>query len=306
MLLLSLIWASAFTMIKIAVPEVGPVFLVFTRCAIGAMVMTVVVVVMGGGGHDGGASSWPRTLRQWAGLIIVGLTSTALPFYLISYAEQEITSGMTAILMTTGPLVVVVLGHVFTDDEKINRGKIIGVAIGFIAAVYLLREGIDGFNSTKILSPLAAIAAAVCYAVGGLAAKKLVMVSAEVIAMMVLLSSAVVMLPFLYFHQGFAIPEISADIWFALLWLGVMPSGLAFYMRYYLIKRSGYMFVSYVGYLIPLFAILIGLIVLGEMVTLGTLLAMAVIIIGLFFTRSADDIPWAWSLKLTLFRRRLN
>ena len=300
LLLLSLIWASAFTMIKIAVPVVGPVFLVFTRCLIGAMVMLFLIGIIKG------TSSWPTTLKQWLGLIFVGLTSTALPFYLISYAEQEITSGMTAILMTTGPLVVIFLGHFLTNDEKINRGKLIGISIGFMAAIYLLRDGINDFNGSGLKHPLAAMGAAVCYALGGLAAKKLTTVSAEVIAFMVLASSVVFMLPFVVFTHGLTLPPMTNEVWLALVWLGVMPSGIAFYLRYFLIKRNGYGFVSYVGYLIPLFAIFIGLIILGEVVTLGTMLAMFVIILGLFFTRSSDDIPWSWSPKLSNFRARLN
>ena len=167
LLLLSLIWASAFTMIKIAVPVTGPVLLVLLRCGIGAMVMLCLIAFMRG-------TKWPQTLRQWIGLIGLGIISTALPFYLISYAEQEITSGMTAIMMTTGPLVVIVLGHFFTDDEKINRGKALGVGIGLMAALYLLKDGFNDFGGAGILHPLAAMGAATCYAIGGLGAKRLV------------------------------------------------------------------------------------------------------------------------------------
>jgi len=298
LMLLSLIWASAFSMIKIAVPVTGPIALVLIRCAIGSAVMLVILAFMR-------KAVWPQSFKQWIGLILVGVLSTALPFYLISFAEQEITSGMTAILMTTGPLVVIVLGHFFTDDEKINRGKILGISLGLAAALYLLRGGFNDFGGAGILHPLAAMAAATCYAIGGIGAKKLTEVSAEVIAAMVLLSSVVVMLPFLFFIKV-NWSAISFDVWLALIWLGVMPSGFAFYLRYFLIKRNGYGFVSYVGYLIPLFAIVIGFVMLGEHVTLTTLLAMAVIILGLFFTRSASDFPWTLSETFSLIRQRIN
>lgn len=85
LLLLSLIWASAFTMIKIAVPMTGPVLLVLIRCGIGAAVMLVILALLRG-------ASWPKTWRQWIGLIVLGIISTAVPFYLISFAEQKITS----------------------------------------------------------------------------------------------------------------------------------------------------------------------------------------------------------------------
>ena len=295
LMLLSLIWASAFTMIKIAVPVTGPIMLVVTRCAIGSAVMLVILAFMR-------QAVWPQSTKQWIGLIGVGVFSTALPFYLISYAEEEITSGMTAILMTTGPLVVIILGHFFTDDEKINRGKILGIALGLAAALYLLRDGFNDFGRGGILHPLAAIGAAMCYAIGGIGAKKLTEVSAEVIAAMVLISSVVVMLPFLFFvDMNWSV--ISLDVWLALIWLGVMPSGLAFYLRYFLIKRNGYGFVSYVGYLIPLFAIVIGFVMLGERITVTTIFAMSVIIMGLFFTRGAGDFPWTLSEKLIVIRQ---
>ena len=127
-----------------AVPVTGPVLLVLARCAIGAAVMLGLLIFIRN-------PSWPKTAKQWAGLIGVGIISTALPFYLISYAEEEISSGMTAILMTTGPLVVIVLGHFFTEDEKINRGKVLGIFMGLGAALYLLKDGFDGFGSAGIL-----------------------------------------------------------------------------------------------------------------------------------------------------------
>ena len=98
---------------------------------------------------------------------------------------------------------------------------------------------------------------------------------------------------------------IPIDVWLALLWLGMMPSGLAFYLRYFLIKRNGYGFVSYVGYLIPLFAIVIGMALLDEVVTFDTILAMMVIILGLFFTRAADDLPWSLTGRLRQIRNHI-
>ena len=239
-------------------------------------------------------------------LTVVGILSTALPFYLISFAEQEITSSMTAILMTTGPLAVIVLGHFFTDDEKINRGKVIGIGIGFGAAVYLLRNGLGGFDNAGLLHPSAAMGAALCYAVGGLMAKKMVNVSAEVIAAFVLISSAIFMLPFYVVLDIPPLLSLDNNVLMAVIWLGVMPSGFAFYLRYFLIKRNGYGFVSYVGYLIPLFAIGIGMIVLDEEVTLDTIGAMMLILVGLFITRSHEDFPWTLHDRLKAFRSRIN
>ncbi len=299
LLLLAMVWASAFATIKIAVPVVGPLFLVFARCSIGAAVIGVLILFLRR------PMVWPSGTWQWLWLIFVGIISTALPFYFISFAEQQITSGMTAILMTTGPLVAIVLGHCFTDDEKINRGKLLGVGLGFFAALYLLRDGRGGSDGVSLLYPLAAVGAATCYAIGGFAAKKLPTISAEVIAFVVLLSSSFVVLPFMLVV---GLPEFSAipmDAVLSLLWLGVMPSGLAFYFRYFLIKRAGYGFVSYVGYLIPLFAALTGFVLLGEVMTLPMLLAMLAIIAGLLFTRGSGDFPWSSSRRLTAFRSLL-
>ena len=303
LLLLALIWASAFSMIKIAVPHVGPVMLVFARCLIGGMVMAAIVVVMRE------RSVWPQNLRQWLGLAGVGVVSTAVPFTLISYAEQTITSSLTAVLMTVGPLVAIVLGHFFTDDEKINRGKLLGICIGFLAAVYLLRAGLTGVRGGNLPEMLAVIAATSCYVLCGLGAKKLPHVSSEVIAVTVLMASALVMIPFMGWGAaapGIDLADLPAKVWLALIWLGVMPSGLAFYLRYFLIKRNGYGFVSYVGYLIPLFALVIGFVLLGEEVSLDTVLAMVAILTGLVLTRGPADMPWSISPQWARARSRLN
>lgn len=299
LLFLSLIWASSFSAIKIAVPDLGPVGVVFMRCFIGGMLMLGIVLMTRG-------ATWPQNLKEWLMLTVVGILSTALPFYLISFAEQEISSSMTAILMTTGPLAVIVLGHFFTDDEKINRGKVLGIGIGFGAAVYLLRGGLNEFDGAGLVHPMAAMGAALCYAVGGLMAKKMVNISAESIAAFVLISSALFMLPFYVFSDIPSLASLEINVLLAVLWLGLMPSGFAFYLRYFLIKRNGYGFVSYVGYLIPLFAIGIGLVVLDEKVTLDTVLAMMLILAGLFVTRSHDDFPWSLSPTLKAFRSKLN
>ena len=320
LLFLSMVWASSFTMIKVAVPELGPVGIVFIRCFIGALFMLMLVLASGRkkgqkSGQKSGqgaetVSVWPTTWREWILLSVVGVTSTALPFYLISFAEQKISSSMTAILMTTGPLAVIILGHIFTEDEKINRGKLVGIMIGFAAALYLLRGGLSGFGNVgggmSIYYPLAAMAAAVCYAVGGLLAKKMVNVSAEVIAFYVLAISAVVVAPFYLTGDSPSLMAVSSSTFWAVIWLGVMPSGFAFYLRYFLIKRNGYGFVSYVGYLIPLCTIGIGMLTLDEKVTFDTFMAMMVILMGLIFTRSHDDFPWSTHPKLETFRKTLN
>jgi len=279
LLILSLIWASSFGAIKIAVPMVGPVFIVTARCLIGGVLMLTVSLLVR-------KASWPRGIGAWFWLVMTGLISTATPFYLIAFAEQQISSGMTAILMTIGPIISIILAHAATDDEKLSRSKVLGIGLGFCATIYLLRGGMTGFDSVGIVYPLAAMGAACCYAIGGLMAKRMVDVSAEVIATIVLLSSGIFALPFAVEGGLPAVASLPFDVIAALMWLGLFPSGLAFYLRYFLIKRAGYSFVSYVGYLIPVFAVLIGLVLLNEQISLETMLAMAVILLGLMLTRS--------------------
>ena len=301
LLLLSLIWATAFGTIKVAVPVVGPVFLVFCRCSLGALLMLLAVALV----RD---ARWPETGRQWFWLALTGIVSTAVPFWLIAFGELRITSSMTGLLMTVGPMVAILLGHFFTDDEKLDRGKVLGATIGFIGAVYILREGARGLGGIEgsFIHPFAVVLAAVCYAIGGVMAKKLPRVSAEVIAAVVLAASSVTVTPLLLLDG--ALPELAAvpsDVWLALLWLGLMPSGAAFYLRYFLIKRAGYGFVSYVGYLIPVFAIVIGNLWLDEAILPETLVTMAAILSGLLLTRGAGDFPWNLAPGLTVFRSRL-
>lgn len=294
LLILSMIWASSFGAIKIAVPMIGPAYIVAARCLIGGMLMLTVSLMVQ-------RASWPRGIGPWLWLIVTGLISTATPFYLIAFAEQQISSGMTAILMTIGPIVSIILAHAATEDEKITRGKILGIGLGFCATIYLLRAGITGFDGVSIVYPLAAMGAALCYAIGGLMAKRMVNVSAEVIAAIVLLSSGVIALPFALMGGVPDFDAISIDVISALLWLGLLPSGVAFYLRYFLIKRAGYSFVSYVGYLIPVFAVVIGLVLLNEQISYDTMLAMTVILIGLMMTRSDS-----WMLSLFLQGKKLS
>ncbi|MGC6485847.1 MAG: DMT family transporter [Candidatus Puniceispirillales bacterium] len=298
LLLLSMIWASSFAMIKIAVPETGPFFLVVARCTNWAKLMLLVVMFSRN-------AVWPRDFRSWRWLVLAAAVSTALPFFLISAAETRISSSMAAILMTVGPLAAILIGHFF-DDEKINRGKLVGVGTGFIATIYLLREGVAGMGNVGLIYLLLPVFASVCYAVGGFMVKKLANISSEVIAAIVLAASAVIVLPFALIERSLDLAAIRTETWGALIWLGLVTSGIAFYLRFFLLKRNGYGFVSYVGYLIPLFAIAIGMIWLKEDVSMTTIMAMSVIILGLFLTRSSSDFPWNLSPQLIRFRSLLN
>ena len=302
LLLLSLIWATAFGTIKVAVPVVGPVFLVVCRCSIGALLMLAAVALVRG-------ARWPDSTRQWVWLVLTGIVSTAVPFWLISFAELRITSSMTGMLMTVGPLLAILLGHYFTDDEKIDRGKILGAVVGFAGAAYLLREGMQGLAGLEgsFIHPFAVMLAALFYAIGGIMAKRLPAVSAEVIAAVVLAASSITVMPLLLLDGSWPdIDEVPRDVWLALLWLGAMPSAAAFYLRYLLIKRAGYGFVAYVGYLIPVFAIIIGNLWLDEAILLETVVTMGVILLGLLLTRNAGDFPWNLAHPLARFRSRLN
>ena len=301
LLLLSFAFGSAFAMIKVAIPEVGPEVLVIVRCALGAVVLLLAVVILR-------STRWPTSRQEWFWLMLVSFFSTAMPFWLISFAEQKISSSMAGVLMTVQPVIAIILGHLLTSDEKINRGKLIGVGIGFVGAIFLLREGVQELGGTDIIYPLAMIMAVICYVIGGFMAKRLGKVSSEAIAFLVLISSVLMMLAVLA-ARGRSFPDpasISFNAWGALIWLGVISSAMGFFLRYLLVKRAGYSFTSYIGYLIPIFAILIGNVWLGEVVSPETLIVLGVVIIGIFFTRGAGDFPWNISPALTKFKNKLD
>lgn len=278
------IWGSSFQAIKFALEGYGPISVAAGRILLAAIIVTLYALARG--------HIFPRNPRTIILLAIVGLFNCALPFFLISWGEQDLDTGRTAIFMATGPLIALGLAHFTTTDERLTIFKGSGFLMGFIGVLFVI--GMETFQGeTRALLPqLAIICAATSYAVSGAIAKKIENVASSMFTACVLISASLMTVPVSLLldaplSAGFT--EANQTSLFAILYLGLVPTGLAFLIRFHLLRKDGYTFVSQVGYLVPMFGVLFGAIIFNEAITPSIMLGLVLILTGIFVSRLTKD-----------------
>ena len=223
-------------------------------------------------------------------LIFVGVVGNFLPFYLISWSEQFIQSSTAGILMGIGPILTLVLSHFFTRDDKINSVKFISIVIGFIGVLFIFEIdslfAIQSSNLLQLLSKFLIILAALGYMISNIVAyNTLKHIDSFSITFFATIFGALISIPFLIFSEISQPSYFSVKSILPLLYLGIFPTALAFQLRYHITKTSGPVFLSYVAYLIPIFALIWGFILLSEKIYLSSILGITLILIGVYIGR---------------------
>lgn len=270
-ILLGAIWSSSFLWIKIAVQEVGPMTLVAFRVLFGLLFSIIVILIQ--------RVKVPRDFRSWLPFLILGISNVAIPFFLISWGEQSIDSAVAAILDSTVPLFTILIAHYLLHDDKMTWPKVIGLLMGFAGVVVLMSKDI-GSTIGPILGQIAVVVACMFYAGSSVYARKSTQEASTLIrgAGPLVSSTAVMWIAAFTIEQPFKIPHLSIT-WIALLWLGVLGSGFAFILNYYLIHEIGPTRTTMVTYLFPLGGVILGVMFLHEQLS-WQLIAGAVLIIA--------------------------
>ncbi len=273
-LLLGAIWSSSFMWIKIAVQEIGPIMLVAFRVLFGLLFGVVVIVIQ----HV----PWPRSFRSWFPLLVLGLTNIAIPFFLISWGEKSIDSAVASILDATVPLFTIVLAHFLLRDDKITLPKLLGLLIGFAGVVVLMSRDVANASTSSLLGQAAVILASVFYAGSSVYVRKTTVDTPGILrsAGPLVSATAVMWLAAVLFERPVEMPHLGMT-WVALLWLGILGSGLAFVMAYYLIHEIGPTRSTMVTYLFPLGGVILGVTVLHEQLTWQMIAGASLIIASL-------------------------
>jgi len=272
-IVLGAIWSSSFMWIKIAVQEVGPLTLVAFRASFGLIFGVVVILFQ--------RAQWPRTFKVWLPLLIVGLTNVAIPFFLISWGEQSIDSAVASILDATVPLFTILMAHFLLKDDKMTMPKVLGLLIGFAGTVVLMSKDI-GVSSSSLLGQLAVVVASMFYAGSAVYVRKTTEDVPGIVrsAGPLVSASAMMWIATFLFESPVKIPQLGIT-WIALLFLGVLGSGLAFVMAYYLIHEIGPTRTTMVTYLFPLGGVILGVLVLHEQLTWQIIVGASLIIASL-------------------------
>jgi drug/metabolite transporter (DMT)-like permease len=268
---LGVIWSSSFLWIKIAVQEIGPVTLVAFRTLFGFLFGIAVILIQ--------RIRWPRGFKEWLPLLLLGVTNVTIPFVLISWGEQSIDSAVAAILDATVPLFTIVIAHFLLSDDKMTLPKTAGLLMGFAGVVVLLSKDLGG-SPSSVLGQGAVVLASAFYAGSGVYARKTTEATPGVFRSAGPLVSASLLMWLATFlvEKPVRLPHLPLT-WVALLWLGILGSGLAFVLSYYLIHEIGPTRTSMVTYLFPLGGVILGVIFLHEQLT-WQLVTGAVLIIA--------------------------
>ena len=275
LMVLVALWGSSFLFIAISVDTVDPISVVFYRLVLGALVLALVVYARG--------LKFPRSARIWGGFLLMAIAGNSLPFFLITWGQQTIDSGVAGMIMAIMPLMTMVLAHYLVEGETLNRYKIIGFSLGISGVALLLGPVFEG-GTRALVSGLAIFTAATCYAVNAILIKRLPRFSPMVGACGVLIMASLVILPFWLWFA----PEnnsISQDSMMAVIWLGIGPTGIATIVLFAVIDRAGPTFLSNINYLVPVVAFFCGAWLLAEPVSWHHFVALATILGGIAITR---------------------
>jgi drug/metabolite transporter (DMT)-like permease len=278
LLLLALVamWGSAFTLTGIAVRAFAPDTLVALRLAMAAILLTLLVFAR--------AQRFPGGGRFWLFSLAISIAGNCVPFWLISFGQKEIDSGLAGILMGIMPLTTVVLAHFFVRGERLNRMKTAGFLLGFIGLVALIGPAalleFQGYGS-KLVYELAVLGGAVCYAVNAIIARHRPPADPLVAAAGVMLLGSLIMLP--VGGPGAAAQLASAPLaaLAAVIALGVVATAVATVVFLTLVSVAGPSFTSFINYLIPVWALLMGVLFLDEQPAPSSILALALILGGI-------------------------
>tara|TARA_B110001452_G_scaffold257983_1_gene252701 strand:- start:95 stop:967 length:873 start_codon:yes stop_codon:yes gene_type:complete len=279
LVILALIWSSAFFNIKIATESFGPVTIAFLRVFFGAIPVLLICFYK--------KIKIEAFSSDWYWFALIGFVNLVAPFFLIAYGIKSVQSNLAAILMSTTPLSSTVLGHFFTNNEKFNFIKTFGILIGFSGIVYLFSDNFL-INDNNFFSALLILLGSTCYVVGGVLTLKISKKKNENVTGSILIWAVLFLMPLVFlFEKPWSIsPSIESSI--SVIYLGLVSTGIAWLLRFRILKNNGLIFQSQVSYLIPLFGIILSYIFLGEIITPKIIVSLVAVLIGLYFIRKSN------------------
>ena len=273
LILLAVIWGSAFSNIKIATYSYEPFTLALVRVIFASIPLLLLCKLK--------EIKIEAFSENWKLYALIGLCNISIPFVLIAIGTSMINSYLAAILMSTTPLSGSLLAHFFLKDEKLSLPKSLGVITGFSGIVLLFFDKII-INSENYLYALITILGSTFYCIGGLLTLKLKDKKNENVTTSTTLWSVIFLLPFsLVIETPWnSSPTLASTI--SLLYLGVVATGFAWLIRFRILTVNGLVFQTQVAYLIPIFGIFFGYFLMDEIITWRVLVSLVIILTGIY------------------------
>lgn len=269
LLFLAVLWGGSFLFMRISSPVLGPIWLIELRVLIAGLALLPLLIYL---------NCWHEVRRHLVPLLIMGCLNTAIPFSLVAFGSLFLPAGFSSILNATIPLFGVIVAALW-QKEKLTVSRMIGFILGFFGVSILV--GWKAINATPefFLAVSAGLSASLMYAIAASYAKKnLSGVPSLVIASVSFLGAAIFLIPALPFTIPKTFP--SSEILLAVVALALFSTALAYILYFHLLKIIGSTKTLTVAYLIPLFAIIFGVIFLGEPLTISMIIGCGLILLG--------------------------
>lgn len=278
--LLGFFWGSSYLFIKIGVDAGLPPFMLITlRLLIGFLLLASVVAAA--------REPLPRNPRTYGHLLVMGAVNIAIPFSLITWAELTVDSALAAILTAPVPLFVIIIAAIFLRDERITINRVAGLVVGFVGVAILVGFDPATMEAGDLAGELALLGATLSYACGAVYARRNIQGLRPMIPAVFQVGFALVMTTLLTFafERPFEV-AIQPQAWLAVIWLGLLGSGLAYLVFFRILGRWGATRTSMVAYILPVFGISLGALVLNEPVDARLLLGTGLVIGGVALVNS--------------------
>jgi drug/metabolite transporter (DMT)-like permease len=274
---LGALWGSSFAAIKIALHGVTPLTVMSVRILLAGAALFLLIQVR--------KTPFPRGIQNWIKIGWMALFGTLIPFFLVPWGQLQIDSSLAAILMAVNPLFALALGHFFSDHESFTLRQLLAMLVGFSGILLVFGENAISSINGNIWAQLAVISAGFCYTISGVIVSRVRGASADSVSASIFICSSVIVFPlWMILEQPWSL-HFETESLLALTHLGLVSTGMAFLMRYYIILRAGAVFLSYVAFIIPMFGILFGILFLGETISVNTMGAVVLILSGVYLGR---------------------
>ena len=279
--ILAFIWASAFFNIKIATYSYGPLTIAFLRSFFGTLPVILICYLR--------KIKIEAFSKDWYWFAAIGIINLVIPFFLIAYGIQKVQSNLAAILMASTPLTAAILAHFFISNEKINLIKAIGILVGFSGIVFLFSDKIL-INENNFFSAFLILFGSCFYVVGGLLTLKISNKTNENVTASILIWATLILFPIcIFIEQPWNLtPRLDSTI--SLIYLGVFSTGIAWLLRFYILKNNGLVFQAQVAYLIPIFGVILGFLFLKEGITPKVILSLMAVILGIYLVKRSSKL----------------
>jgi drug/metabolite transporter (DMT)-like permease len=274
MISLGFIWGGTFLATEIALRGITPFWLATSRIVLGALATSAVWQLQGRR-----LFAAPAGRNQYILLCVIAALSSAIPFALLAWGQQYVTSGFAGVSMASTALIVLPLAHFMIPGERITLLRTLGFVVGFAGVVVLI--GLQAFDSSgsqhELWGRLACVAAAACYAISSIQLRQLQAIDPIGLSAILLLLATVMIVPMAWAVEG---PPVMPDMYTlgVLAFLGLVPTAAANFLRVYVARTAGPVFLSLLNYQVPIWSILLGAWFLNEALP-GTLIWATILIL---------------------------